>query len=78
MKLNRIDLPPPQLALAFVGMLTLLFVQHWGSGGTWPSLDEIPQLVVALFLDGAVDKTPKGRSPTAPRRPHRRRARVRR
>ena len=49
----RSDQPPPQMALLFVGMLSLLYVQHWGSGGTWPSLDEIPQLVVTSFLDGA-------------------------
>jgi AcrR family transcriptional regulator len=49
----RADRPAEQLALAFVGILALLFVQHWGSGGAWPALDEIPELAVTLFLDGA-------------------------
>ncbi|MGE5233592.1 MAG: TetR/AcrR family transcriptional regulator [Acidobacteriota bacterium] len=48
----RNDLPPPRLALIFVGLLSLLYVQHWGSAGAWPTLDEIPALVVTLFLDG--------------------------
>jgi hypothetical protein len=26
--------------------------QHWGSGGAWPPLDDIPDLVVDLLLDG--------------------------
>jgi AcrR family transcriptional regulator len=55
----RKDLPAPQLALVFVGILVLLFVQHWGSGGAWPTLDEIPQLVVTLFLDGAAHAAPR-------------------
>ncbi len=37
----------------FVGTLTLLYVQHWGSGGAWPSLDDVPDLAVGAFLDGA-------------------------
>lgn len=49
----RKDKPPAQLALVFLGYLTLLFNQHWNSGGTCPSLDEIPDLVVTLFVDGA-------------------------
>jgi len=49
----RSDQPSAQLALAFVGILGLLYVQHWGSGGTWPTLDEIPRLAVTLFYDGA-------------------------
>ncbi|MFQ5699117.1 MAG: TetR/AcrR family transcriptional regulator [Myxococcota bacterium] len=49
----RGDRPSGQLALLFVGMLSLLFVQHWGSDGAWPTLDEIPELVVSMFLDGA-------------------------
>ena len=55
----RSDLPAPQLALVFVGILVLLFVQHWGSGGAWPTLDEIPRLVVTLFLDGATHAAPR-------------------
>lgn len=49
----RNDKPAAQLSLAFLGFLTLLYIQHWKSDGAWPSLDEIPDLVVTLFLDGA-------------------------
>jgi AcrR family transcriptional regulator len=49
----RDDRPVAELALAFVGILVLLFVQHWGSGGTWPAVAEIPDLSVTLFVDGA-------------------------
>lgn len=49
----REDKPIPQLALVFLGLLTLLYIQHWKSSGGWPSLDEIPDLVVTLFIDGA-------------------------
>ncbi len=49
----RNDRPLRQLALLFVGMLALLYVQHWGSGGSWPELEEIPKLAVMTFLDGA-------------------------
>jgi hypothetical protein len=49
----RDDQPSAQLALMFVGMLTLLYVQHWDSAGVWPVLDELPELVVAAFLNGA-------------------------
>ena len=56
----RADRPPGELALAFVGVLALLYVQHWGSGGTWPALDEIPSLAVSLFLDGAAHPGQEG------------------
>jgi AcrR family transcriptional regulator len=46
-----------ELALLFVGILALLYVQHWGSGGIWPRLDEIPELAVMTFLDGAAPRT---------------------
>ncbi|RMF78169.1 MAG: TetR/AcrR family transcriptional regulator [Nitrospirae bacterium] len=49
----RGDLPPERLALLFVGILGLLYVQHWGTGGAWPALDEIPDLAATLFLHGA-------------------------
>jgi AcrR family transcriptional regulator len=52
----RSDRPPPQLALVFVGVLSLLYVQRWGSAGVWPQLDEIPELAVTLFLDGAAPR----------------------
>jgi AcrR family transcriptional regulator len=57
----RTDRPTPQLALAFVGVLVLLFVQHWGSGGAWPALEEIPDLAVTLFLDGAATHAARSR-----------------
>ncbi len=49
----RNDRPVAVLALIFIGMLALLYIQHWGSGGTWPALDDVPELVVGSFLDGA-------------------------
>ncbi|NOY92560.1 MAG: TetR/AcrR family transcriptional regulator [Deltaproteobacteria bacterium] len=49
----RGDRPTPQLALLFVGLLGLMYGQHWGSAGAWPALDEVPELVVTSFLDGA-------------------------
>ncbi|MCA9617653.1 MAG: TetR/AcrR family transcriptional regulator [Myxococcales bacterium] len=49
----RDDRPPPQLALLFVGMLSLFYVERWATEGGWPSLEEIPELVVTSFLDGA-------------------------
>jgi AcrR family transcriptional regulator len=54
----RSDRPLPQLSLLFVGTLSLLYVQHWGSGGAWPSIEEIPDLAVSTFLDGAGHATP--------------------
>jgi AcrR family transcriptional regulator len=58
----RDDTPVEQLALLFVGTLSLLYVQHWGSGGVWPTLDEIPALVVTSFLDGAASRRQPSRS----------------
>lgn len=55
----RVERPAAEFALAFVGILALLYVQHWGSGGTWPTLDEIPDLAVLLFFDGA-GRQPRG------------------
>jgi AcrR family transcriptional regulator len=49
----RRDIPVEQLALVFTGLGELALVQHWGSGGAWPALEEIPQLVTRLFLEGA-------------------------
>ena len=56
----RSDVPAPQLALVLLGMQGLLYVQHWGSGGAWPKLDDVPEFVVTMFLDGA------GRHPPGP------------
>jgi AcrR family transcriptional regulator len=58
----RADRPVSQLALLFVGILALLFVQHWGSAGVWPTLEELPELAVTAFLDGAA---PRRASPGA-------------
>ncbi len=49
----RSDRPVRELALFFVGTLTLLYVQHWGSSGNWPRLEEIPELAVTMFVEGA-------------------------
>jgi len=49
----RPDRPIAELTLVFVGVLCLLYVQHWGSGGAWPAVDDMPDLAVTLFLDGA-------------------------
>jgi hypothetical protein len=52
----RRDLPTVQLARMFVGTLTMLYVQHWGSNGAWPALDEVPTLAVSAFVDGAAPR----------------------
>lgn len=52
----RADRPVIQQAMMFTGMLALSYVQHWGSGGAWPALDEVPELVVGAFLDGAAER----------------------
>ncbi len=56
----RADVPLAQLALVFTGLGELALVQHWGSAGVWPTLAEIPDLVVRLFLDGAEPREPAG------------------
>jgi AcrR family transcriptional regulator len=64
----RRNAPPAQLALLFTGLLSMYYVQHWGSGGAWPALDDVPALVVEAFLDGAAPR---------PSRPPRRATRAR-
>jgi len=49
----RDDLAVERLALLFSGFCELAVTLHWGAGGGWPELDEIPALVTSLFLDGA-------------------------
>ncbi|MCA9519973.1 MAG: hypothetical protein KC609_03330, partial [Myxococcales bacterium] len=49
----RTDRPLWQLALLFVGNLSLLYTQYWGSAGAWPTLEELPELAASAFLDGA-------------------------
>ncbi len=55
----RAEPPPEELALLFVGLADVALIQHWGSGGAWPQLDQLPELVVDLFLGGAA--LPAGR-----------------
>lgn len=49
----RRDIPVERLALVFTGLGEFLLLLHWGSGGTWPRLEEIPDVGVRLFLEGA-------------------------
>ena len=49
----RSERPFDQLALLFIGTLAMLYVQHWGSAGALPTLEELPCLAVSAFLDGA-------------------------
>jgi AcrR family transcriptional regulator len=53
----RRDTPAEALALALAGLADLALVRYWASGGTTPTLEEIPDLVVSLFLDGARPRT---------------------
>jgi AcrR family transcriptional regulator len=52
----RADIPVDELALAFVGFGDLALIQHWGSDGAWPPLEQIPALVTGLFLEGAAPR----------------------
>jgi AcrR family transcriptional regulator len=52
----RDDKPAVQLALVLGGLMELAYAQHWGSGGAWPLLDDIPTLVVDQFLGGAAPR----------------------
>ena len=56
----RDDVSAEQLALTFTGLGILELVQHWGTGGT-PSLDDIPDVVTDLFLEGARPRPPSQR-----------------
>jgi AcrR family transcriptional regulator len=42
-----------ELATLFLGQLTMLYVEHWRSDGAWPSWDDLPEVLVATFMDGA-------------------------
>jgi AcrR family transcriptional regulator len=46
----RSDVPAGTLALAVAGLTDLALVQYWATGGTRPSLVEIPALVFTLLL----------------------------
>lgn len=54
------DIPVEQLALVFTGLGELMLIQHWGSGGAWPALEAIPELVTRLFLEGAGQRRSRG------------------
>jgi AcrR family transcriptional regulator len=49
----RGDLPAERLALLFTGLGDLALSFHWASDRTWPPLEEIPELVTDVFLNGA-------------------------
>jgi AcrR family transcriptional regulator len=49
----RDDLDVERLALLFSGLCELAVSLHWGAGDGWPPLDEIPELLPRLFLQGA-------------------------
>lgn len=68
----RPDASAGQLALVFTGLGLLALAHHWGSGGGWPALEEIPDLVVDVFFNGARPR-PGGPPPApGPARPERR------
>lgn len=58
----RADVAVEELALVFVGFGDLALIQHWGSGGAWPPLGEIPELITGLFLEGAAPRPANGGS----------------
>jgi AcrR family transcriptional regulator len=55
------ELDVDQLALLFSGLCELAVSLHWGAGGGWPRLDEIPELVTRLFLEGVGAPKERGR-----------------
>jgi AcrR family transcriptional regulator len=63
----RADIPSDRLALAFLGLGDLALLQHWGTAGGWPSYDEIPDLVLRLFLEGAAERVVEPPPPGGPR-----------
>ncbi len=38
-------------------------IQHWGSDGAWPALEQIPELMTRLFLEGAAPRPAGGGAP---------------
>jgi hypothetical protein len=46
----RSNTPADLLALAIAGLTDLALAQHWASGGTRPSLAQIPALVLTLLV----------------------------
>ena len=51
--LLRTDQTAPQLAMTFLGQLTMGYIGLWRSGETWPTWEALPGLTVTAFLDGA-------------------------
>lgn len=49
----RSDVPVDELTLWFIGLDDLALAQHFATAGSWPPLDDIPDLVVRQFLEGA-------------------------
>lgn len=47
----RDDLPAELLASALAGLADLALVQHWATDGAYPTLEQIPELVLRLLLE---------------------------
>ena len=56
----RADGSVTEMGLVFVGLGVLALAQHFGSGGAWPPMDDIPELVITVFLDGFGLPAPRG------------------
>jgi AcrR family transcriptional regulator len=54
----RGDAPLVELALLLVGLYDLALIQHWGSGGAWPRLEDVTDLLLRQFLEGAAPRSP--------------------
>ncbi|MCH9684570.1 MAG: TetR/AcrR family transcriptional regulator [Deltaproteobacteria bacterium] len=52
----RADLPLPQLVTTFGLQMTMLYAEHWRSGGRWPTWKQLPEVLVGMFLDGAAHR----------------------
>ncbi len=50
----RQDRSATELSTAFLGMITMAYVQNWSSDGRRPTWEELPAFVVSMFLDGAL------------------------
>lgn len=42
-----------ELATLFLGQLTMLYVEHWTSGGSFPTWEDLPSVLIEGFFDGA-------------------------
>lgn len=52
----RAEVPLPRLVTMFALQMTMYYAEHWRSGGTWPSWDELPAVVVEAYLDGVASR----------------------